>query len=286
MYYSPFLIKVLRKLKLQASLNGYSIINVKKQEIRIPILGTQGISNLELGEPWMTVVLENLRPLFGGSFIDIGVNLGQTLIKVHAVFDRVKYVGFEPNPTCVHYVQELIALNALKEFTILPIAVGKNTEILKLTFFGDDASDSAASIVDNFRPDNKKYQYLYVPVFNIHSIVEFLPAEQFSIIKIDVEGAESDVLIGFKDWIKAYKPLLIVEILPVYSVDNDSRLKRQIQIEEMMHDLNYKIARIKKGEFVHLEDIEAIGIHSSIEDSDYLLYPFSLTDEVLDCFRK
>ena len=82
-----------------------------------------------------------------------------------------------------------------------------------------------------------------------------------------------EVLHGLNEWINTYRPLIILEILPVYSAENQNRLQRQHKIEEMLTIWDYKIARIKKKNQVGLENLETIGIHSNIEDCDYLLYP-------------
>ena len=170
MYFPPILIRVLNKLKLLASFNGFSSIELEGKRIRIPLMGGMGSSNLHLTEPWMTDVLRNFRPLFGGHFVDVGINVGQTLVKVHALFGEAKYVGFEPNSSCVHYLQELIKINKLAGYTVLPIAVGAKTEMLKLNFFAADSSDSAASIIERFRPNSKEDHFIFVPIFDFHAI--------------------------------------------------------------------------------------------------------------------
>ena len=48
-------------------------------------------------EAWMTEVIRRLFELKSGAFIDVGVNLGQTLLKVAAADPSRAYVGFEPN---------------------------------------------------------------------------------------------------------------------------------------------------------------------------------------------
>jgi FkbM family methyltransferase len=282
----PIVIKILNRLGWLPTFNLRSSTVVKGHKLGIPILGGQGVYNLSLSEPWMTETLTNLKPLFNGNFIDIGVNLGQTLLKAHAVFGSIKYAGFEPNPSCVHYVQELIRVNKLDGYNIFPLGVASQTDVLKLNFFDSDKSDSAATIIENYRPGNKEHHFIYVPVFDYNSIKKFLPENNFSILKIDVEGSELDVLQGLYDWIQAFTPLILVEILPVYSADNQYRLQRQSKIELLFKDLDYKIARIRKKDTVQLAQIESIGIHSNIEDSDYLAYPSTLSDKIIGLFNK
>jgi FkbM family methyltransferase len=282
---SHFLARVLNKLHLLSLFNAATVIRVNKKKFTIPLLGRQGYDNLNLSEPWMTETLLGLRSTFNGYFIDVGVNIGQTLLKAHAVFDEVDYIGFEPNPSCVNYVQELVRQNELKKTVVLPVAVGAKTEMLRLNFFATDKSDSSATIIENFKENTSPDHFIFVPVFDFHAVTQFLPKKPFSILKIDVEGAEKDVLLGLHEWISSFSPLILLEILPVYSSENQSRLDRQRKIEELLTVWNYKIARIKKKENVHLELIETIGIHSNIEDCDYLLYHASLNEKITTCFK-
>jgi FkbM family methyltransferase len=281
---SPFLTKSLHKLKCLPFLNLFSAIEVEKKRILIPILGGQGYSNFKLSEPWMTETLKSLRPIFNGHFIDVGVNIGQTLIKAYAVFEKIHYLGFEPNPSCVHYVQELIRANDLKSFEIFPFGVGAKTEVVKLVFYASDESDPSATIIQHYRPFNKEDHYLYVPIYDLQSLGSFLPSEPSSLVKIDVEGAELEVLQGLNNWIMDYQPFFLIEILPVYSAENQTRLIRQEKIEELFKQWDYKIARLKKTIPSQIEEIDKIGIHSSIEDCDYFIYPVSTAAQVKTCF--
>ena len=281
---SHFQAKALNRLHCLSLLNGTVAIRINQKKFIIPLLGRQGFDNLDLSEPWMTQTLLSLRGLFNGHFVDVGVNIGQTLLKALAVFDKPQYIGFEPNPSCVNYLQELVRVNALNNTVILPIAVGAETEMLKLNFFSADQNDSSASVIENFRPNNRTDHYIYVPVFDFHLLTRFLPSRPFSILKIEVEGAELEVLMGLKEWIQEWKPLILLEILPVYSTENQSRLDRQNNIEGLLLAWNYKIGRIKKEEPVSLQIIDTIGIHSSMENCDYLLYPASIHEKITGCF--
>jgi FkbM family methyltransferase len=233
----------------------------------------------------MIDILRGLRPLFNGHFIDVGVNIGQTLIKVNAVFSDVNYIGFEPNPSCVHYVYELLRINKLEGYQIFPLGIGNKSEVLKLNFFSSDKSDSSASVIQNYRPNHVEDHFIYVPIFDIQAIRRFLPLKETSIVKIDVEGAELDVLLSLADWIKEFSPIIILEILPVYSSKNTTRLNRQLRIEDLFRSAGYKMTRILKEGKVRLELIDEIGIHSSMENCDYIVFPGGIEKNLLECFN-
>jgi FkbM family methyltransferase len=286
MHFSYFLAKVLGRLHLISKVNTTAVIKVAQKRFVVPLLGGQGYGNLNLSEPWMTDVLISLRPLFKGQFVDVGVNTGQTLLKAQAIFENVNYIGFEPNPSCVNYVQELIRQNKFENTLLLPIAIGANTEVLKLNFFAADKDDSSATIIENFKQNTKPDHSIFVPVFDFHSLTHFLSEQPCSILKIDVEGAEMEVLNGLKEWINSNRPLILLEILPVYTSDNHARLSRQQRIEELLNGFEYRKARIKKEKPTTILPIESFGVHSNIEDCDYLLYHSSLTEKIFDCFKK
>jgi len=73
--------------------------------LRIPLVGGAGMQNILMTERWMTDLLRDLfqyRP--DGIFIDVGVNVGQTLIKLRRLRPEQPYLGLEPNPSCLHYL--------------------------------------------------------------------------------------------------------------------------------------------------------------------------------------
>ncbi|HYF31998.1 MAG TPA: FkbM family methyltransferase [Chitinophagaceae bacterium] len=281
-------IKLLFRLKLLPLFNLRKKIDIDGNKIRIPLFGNLGYFNFNLTEVWMTQVLRQLKPIFKGAFVDVGVNTGQTLIKAHGVFGKMEYVGFEPNPVCVHYVQNLIRLNNFN-CKLLPVGVSSETGILKLNFYYDEETDQSASILQQFRLDQPIHHSLYVPVFNGQSVVQLLPAQQHSILKIDVEGAELDVLKGLQEWIVARQPIILSEILPVYTPshpDYTLRVQRQQEMQQLLRNWDYRIARLVKNNTIAVQLLETIEPHSDMELCDYIIFPAGLQAQVLQCFEQ
>lgn len=280
-------IKLLFKLKLLPYLNLKTTINIDGNKIRIPLFGNLGYFNFNLTEVWMTQTLRQLKPVFKGGFVDVGVNTGQTLIKAHGVFGKLDYVGFEPNPVCVHYVQNLIRMNQFAA-RLIPVGISKQTEILQLNFYYDEETDQSASIVEGFR-DQPIHHSSYVPVFNSDAVRSLLPRQQHPILKVDVEGAELEVLKGLEDWIVAKQPLILAEILPLYTPGTKEyamRLPRQQELEGLLRKWNYRIARLIKKDTIALHLLDTIEVHGDMELCDYLIFPAGLSDQVLQCFEQ
>lgn len=248
-------------------------------KVRIPVIRSLGTGNIWLSELWMCEVLEKLLPLKRGCFLDIGVNVGQSLIKLKLVDGNVPYLGFDPNPMCVYYTNELIRENNYDNAMLVPVGLSSRNELVTLNFYSDGASDSAASIVENFRPHDRVYRREFVACFDYEKIKDCLPQEDTCIVKVDVEGAEVEVLSGMRSLLIDKRPFVLIEILPVYSVDNVFRWERQQELEQIIKDCNYKIFRISTSgkTFNSFTPLETIGVNTRIENADYLLCPAEST---------
>ncbi len=226
-----------------------------------------------ISEPWMAELIGRLFKLAPGAFIDVGVNLGQTLLKVAAADPARRYIGFEPNPACADYAAELIRANRLP-YTIVPAGLGSRAGVAQLQLYRAEDTDPSASLVEGFR-DNLVAAKAVV-VLSLAELPGDLVPDEVAIVKIDVEGGEADVIDGIEPLLRNQRPFVLVEILPAYTADNVSRLERQQRIERALAAADYKMFRIRRtaGEaFETIEPISAIGIHGDLALSDYLMAP-------------
>ena len=68
---------------------------VGERSLKIPILLGRGYQNLQIGEAWLYRAFAKVLAARAGAFVDVGVNLGQTLIKVKLIDPKRQYVGFD-----------------------------------------------------------------------------------------------------------------------------------------------------------------------------------------------
>ena len=271
-----FVIRVLNRLKLLKFFNLIHTIELNQHEMIVPIQAGVGFNHLSMSEPWMIDVLTLLELKDDEVFIDVGVNIGQTLLKFKTVYSTMDYVGFEPNASCVHYVEALIEQNKWDRIHLVPSAISENIGLGILEHYADDITDSSASIVKNYREGSQVYKRDIVTLLDVNSVEDIWKSKRVSAIKIDVEGAELGVLKSFQNILKEDRPYLLVEILPVYDKDNKKRLNNQIVIEEILNDLGYMIYRINKNsenKLKSIELIESIDIHSNLDECDYIFSP-------------
>jgi FkbM family methyltransferase len=227
-------------------------------------------------EPWMVDLLAWLFTKKSGAFLDVGVNLGQTLLAVKAAEHSRKYVGVEPNAHCVAYTERLIAMNRLSNCQIVPVGLANQTGLRRLQLYDGETVDSSASLVESFRPDQKVTANKIVPVFPFEAIEQATGLLRLGIVKIDVEGSEADVLHSMLGSLKRDRPWLVVEILPCYQPKNVERISRQEAVEALLADAEFVKLRIIKqpdGRLERLLRIDRIGIHGHLDWCDYLILP-------------
>lgn len=229
-----------------------------------------------LSEPWMVVLLDRILKVRAGSFLDVGVNIGQTLLAVKATDPSRRYIGVEPNSFCVAYTERLIALNGLSDCVIVPVGIADSSGIRKLHLYYGTDGDLSASLVDNFRPEQVVSLVKLVPVIPFLEIAQVLGIAELGVVKIDVEGGEAEVLASMRNALVSHKPWLIVEILPCYDAKSVDRLDRQRSIERLLREVGYSMFCIVKspaGDLQHLQAIDEIGIHGNLALSDYVFCP-------------
>lgn len=243
--------------------------------MHVPVTSGHGYYNLfPFKEAWMETLVQKCLTEREGTVIDVGVNLGQTLLKIASLNSKVDYYGFEPNPVCCIYCKELIERNKLSSFKVLPVGLSEDAAVVKL--FGDNDHASGASMVENFRVNTERYNLIHhVPVMRGDIILKGENITKINFVKIDVEGAELEVIKGLQETLLKYKPVIIMEILPVYSVENENgkmRKDRQDQLLRIIFDMEYFLFSIKEDE-VKLEQWNDIAIHGNMGTTNYLLIP-------------
>lgn len=88
-------------LRLPRRFGGRSVV--------VPLIGgfKVGLS----GERFLLDLMDHFLPCIRGAVVDIGANVGQTLVKAKLAAPGRTYYGFEPNPACFHYLEALVQAN-------------------------------------------------------------------------------------------------------------------------------------------------------------------------------
>lgn len=132
------------------------------------------------------------------TFIDIGANIGRYTVTLAKQAKKV--YTFEPFPETYECLVKNIKLNELTNVQPHQIALWDKEEIVK---FNIKNSSGLNSIVE---PENAVYT-ISVPAFPL----DYFGISQMHLVKIDVEGAEKEVLRGMAESLKIHRPRLIIE---------------------------------------------------------------------------
>ncbi len=161
---------------------------------------------------------------------DIGANVGfLTLTFSKQVKKNGKVFAFEPEPNNYKKLQENISLNNFKNISLNNFAVSSINDRLKL-YLSDDNNFGTHSLV-NERINSTNF--VIVDTKKIDDFVFQNNIIKIDWIKIDVEGAELDVINGAKKVLSDLKPNLIIEVI---SENMKKRGLSSILFKKMMLD--------------------------------------------------
>ncbi len=147
--------------------------------------------------------LRPLQDLFSkGDVLDIGANIGNHSVFFARFFARV--CAFEPNPLAFR----MLELNAELSGAIDPYPFGLGSQCGHGRLVGCEGNMGAMRLeLDNLDADSKN-------LVAIHALDELaLPFNDIQLIKIDVEGAEHEVLLGARETLRKEQPIIVFEQL-------------------------------------------------------------------------
>lgn len=256
------------------------------KKFAIPVINEIGYYNLLSQEEWFIQILENIIPCTQGAFVDAGMNIGQTMLKLNAVNPGIQYIGFEPNPACNYYCKKLIEKNNFKNYTIYPVGLFNKNEILTLMLDMDIAS--GASVLPEFRKLKSRYKFhQQVPVFCGDEIL-LEKVARIGIIKADVEGAELEVITGMKKVIERDMPVIILEILPYYDPETENgqyRKSRMDALLEFLKMMEYSFFKILE-KTATLEAFDELASHNDMSQTNFIFLPKKEASAILVTLQK
>lgn len=236
-------------------------------------------------EDFLDIVLRRLLDQYPGSFVDVGVNTGQTFTKVLAIDPERPYIGFDPQLSCCFNVERFIRLNGMTRAEVIPLALGDDNGLL--SFFSEGETDECVSRVDRgSRQRSGTVSHVQCRIGD--EVLRELNVASVGVIKIDVEGAEVRVIRGLKRTLASQRPALIFEVLPNFSgigrrvfheaeACERNRANAQAILEELQR-LDYRLGQLNEANGderpvngFDLDDVDHFG------GNNYLARPASVS---------
>ena len=146
--------------------------------------------------------------------IDIGTNIGWTVLNFARISKTGMVIGFEPDPYNYSVCKSNIERNAFSNLLVLPFGLGETAAELKMEVRTPDNRGGNRIATT---PGNGSVN---VSVKRLDDVEEVLKLTTIDLMKLDVEGYELKVLRGGKQIIQKFMPTLFIEV-------DDNNLKDQ-----------------------------------------------------------
>lgn len=167
-----------------------------------------------------------------GVFVDIGAHAGKYTVRMaNKIRERGEVVALEPESFNFSLLAKNIERNGLENVTCINKACSDENGIVE--FYRHNKYSTLHSIKVNKGGELQK-----VATCRLDSVLATLKIENVSFIKMDVEGAELEVIKGADETIRKYSPRIVFEAW-------DKQYLSKIQ--EILVNYKYKLETIKKG---------------------------------------
>lgn len=146
-------------------------------------------------------------PAAGQLALDVGANAGNWSAALAERFAEVH--AFEPNPQALHMLRGRLA--ARSNVRLCEFALGDDVGDLVLRLYANHAHASAFTDTDlDTLPRGAGVAAIKVPLVSLDALgYQWRPVD---FVKVDVEGAERDVLVGAQKTLWASRPALLIEV--------------------------------------------------------------------------
>jgi FkbM family methyltransferase len=143
------------------------------------------------------------------SFVDIGSHAGYFLLTAAGVVKKGRLFGFEPQQGLLDQCRRSIELNGISNVDLFGVALSAATG--ESTLHISDASNLGMTGLR--KPPGDGGGTTIVKTALLDDFQSMIPVGKPLFVKIDVEGAELEVLKGMAGVIMDFKPMLFVELI-------------------------------------------------------------------------
>jgi FkbM family methyltransferase len=272
MFFLPLVyLKILNRLHLLTFFRlGYTF-TILNSTFRIPVIEKkQGFSDHRIiTEMYLVKIFQRLYKNHDFLFLDVGVNFGQTLLKVKAISASASYIGFEPSILCAYYTKHLIKVNRMQDARVIQCAL--SDKMGHVTLYAQSEGDTRASLLsDQIIKEDTKVREI-VPALTLDSLIPVITeAKKEIILKVDVEGAELMVFEGAEQLVKDYRPVIVFENLPCGT--EPYRQQQQKRLSDFFATVRYDLFLLNE-EKETLEKITSVNNIDNYERTNYLALP-------------
>ncbi len=177
--------------------------------------------------------------------LDIGANNGRWALLVSNFFEFSKIECFEPFPDTFEFLKKNIDLNKISKNNIEVNNFALGSKVGQFFMESDHIKNSGMNKISNQKSD------FQISVNTVDTFLSHQINSDVSVIKIDVEGFEMEVLLGAKAVIEKSSPTIVCEV-------DDSLLSKNgsspLEVFTFLEGFGYKIYKLPKFELVNSKE--------------------------------
>ena len=219
----------------------------------------------EFEKQTVKIIEDTLRS--GMTMIDIGAHVGYfSLLGASLVGDEGKIYAFEPEPQNYSLLADNIERNGYKNVVAESKAVSEISGEAQLFISGLD--NGSHSIYQNEK--RKTTDYVPVQTVNLDDYLGTMGCHHIDLIKIDVEGAEIDVIKGMVGVLsREDAPTLIIEFCPFLL---EAAGKQPVDLINLIREMGFSIQYVEEttGKAPLGNDIEIQLIETLLKHQTYV----------------
>jgi FkbM family methyltransferase len=201
------IISKLKAIKQNLEINLFPLSYKRKYFQNIDSLNWKNIKNRNIENELLLIqyFLDS-----NSSFIDVGANLGQYLFKADSIVSRNNIFAFEPHPALNKRLSKLFpGINLSQD----ALSDSEGNTQFKIPYFNNREIHTRGTLkTEHIEVDETNPVLIDVHISTLDKFAEVNKIEKISLVKIDVEGAEFDVIKGASEMIKKFHPVFIIEI--------------------------------------------------------------------------
>jgi FkbM family methyltransferase len=183
-------------------------------------------------------IIEHFTPKQGDIVIDIGAHIGRyTIIASKRVGINGKVVAIEASPSNFEMLNRNIQLNQLTNIISLNHVVYSKEAKIKLYLPGQESGHTIYNTIISDRATNEKFVETNANTLDYLLQSNGIKQEQINWIKIDVEGAEFEVLKGATNVLSNSKDIAL--LIEIHNLRDSTNLYRSIV--EFLNLYNFNI---------------------------------------------
>lgn len=217
-------------------ITSINLRNKKINYIKSDVTISNSLSNESYWELWMLdYIIKYYKP--NSNIVDAGAHIGTTTLLMSEVLTSGNTIySFEPifNDILLKNIKDN---NLTNDVIIYPYGLGSSIDNIQIPAINlnDSINFGGTSIVGHGSCNNNS-ETIDIPIYNL----DIFKLENVSIIKIDVENMEIELLEGAIDLITACKPTILIETFDYDKLTNSNVFSK-------MSQMGYNISPIAEG---------------------------------------